>query len=502
VVIPLAVLAPLLTQPLLSDHRLNIYGLGSAYLNRPWRLPAEVIDTVPYFLSVGNFRPLGRIYEWSLDVVVFGLVDLFRIPANIGLRLVATAAAILLTAAAVMLAECVTTRGRPFAAAPPVPVALLPFAIGAGFVAAGPMSTTVVFSGLYFFSSALVLATAAWACRAAGAARLGFRSGLIAVLVGAGLAAFNEMACLAVPLATMAVLLRGRVVFGRPWRALPRDAGIRLTALLWAGFLPVLLPVRAVIQANCADGGCYAGSEMALPGAAAALPNRLVSWLPPMMWPWAVEGREAWLTGAMPVLALAVLLVPAWRFVRAAPRLSAVDRRQALTLAGVAVAVLFLAGAMGSLNIWMQKHAALGHYGVGWRDSALTTVAGGTLVLALVGALPGRGRLAGTAGLPVLVAMAAVSAAANQAYHESNAAGRLPYLHNRIAQEMADFDPTANGNARRCRLRAQYLSTTAAANQPRIDWILDAAAKQVAGHRFCTQAPLQTVPRYLPILSE
>ena len=490
VLVPAVVLTPLMTQPPWSDHRLNVYGFGSAYLDRPWRLPVDVIGAVPYFLSVGNFRPLGRIYEWSLDVVVFGLVDL-GVPANVGLRLVALAAAILLTMTAVLLAECVTARGRVFAGAPSVPAALLPFAIGAGFVASGRMSSTIQFSGLYLFSTALVLAVPAWACRAVRAERLGVRRGVLAVLAGAGIAAFNEMACLAVPLAAVAVAMRGRVAFGTPWRAMVSDPGSRFAALLWVGFLPVIIPVRAVIGANCADGGCYEGSDVALPGAAATVPNRLVSWLPPLMWRWAATGPEEWLTGALPVVVVVVLLLPAWRLLRAVPRLSTPDHRQAFALAGVAAAALCLAAAMASLNIWMQRHAARGHYGVGWRDSALATVGGSTLVLALLAALP-KPRLFARGGLVVLVVLAAISTTANRAYRGIDATGPFPYLHNRIAEELADFDPSAAGDARRCVMRAQLLSTVAAASEHRIDQIFDAAAHQVGGRRFCSRAPVRT----------
>ncbi|MGX6600945.1 hypothetical protein ACWKSP_02230 [Micromonosporaceae bacterium Da 78-11] len=496
VLVPLVVLAPLTALPLWSDQRLNIYGYGSAYLTRPWRLPLDVLEATPYFLGVGNFRPLGRIYEWLLDVLVFALVDLLGVPAQIGLRLVALAGAILLTLAAVRLAENVTTRDRPFARPPSLPVALVPFAVGAGLVAAGRMSTTVLFSGLYFGTVALVLATAAAACRID---RLGPVRGSVAVLAGAAIAAFNELACLAVPLATVAVAVRYRMVLARPWAAATRDPGVRFAALLWVGFLPVILPVRAVIAAYCADGSCYDGSEATLPGAM-TIPNRLISWLPPLMWQWAAYGRPDWLSGAVPVVAFVVLLVPAWRLLRATPRLTVLDRRQALALTAVAATVLILAAAVGSLNSWVQAHAEAGRYGIGWRDSALATVGGAMLVPALLAALPGRGRQwGGILLLPVLVASAAVTTAANQAYHDGGATEQSPYLHDRIAQEMADFDPTAGGDARRCAIRAEYLTLTSPANEPRIDQILDAAGAQVAGRRFCSLAPVRAPgPLYRP----
>ena len=455
----MVVLAPLTTHPFWADHRLSIYGYGGVYLDRPWRLPVDALGAVPYFLSVGNFRPLGRIYEWSLDVVVLGLVDLVGLPANIGLRLVGLAAAILLTFAVVLLTRCVTSRGPGM---PSLAVTMAPFAVGAGFVAAGRMSTTILFSGLYLFTSALVLAVAAWACVHVGASRLGARGAVLGVLAGAGIAGFNELACLAVPLATVAVILRARLVIGVSWR----DPGFRFVGALWAGFLPVLVPARAIIRANCAAGGCYEGSDVAVADAAATLPNRLVSGLAPLMWRWAVEDR-GWPLGVAAV-AFVLLLLLALR-VRAA-ELPVLDRRQVAALAGVAVSVIVLAAAMASLNVWVQEYASLGRYGVGWRDSALTAAGGGVLVVAL--AAGGR-RRAGMVMLPLLVVTAAVSTAANAAYHDGAAAEVHPFLHNRIAQEIADFDRTAAGDARRCQLRASFLSTTSAGNEARIDKILE-----------------------------
>ncbi len=481
VLLPLVVLAPLVTLIPAADHRFNIYSNGGLYAAHPWRMLRAAAVSVPQFLDLGNFRPLGRIVEWSLDVVVFALTGLFGLPANIGLRLVSFAAAILLTVAAVLLAEAVTGRGRLFAAPPSVVAALTPFAVAAGLVAAGRTSTTVLFGGLYFTTGALVLAVAAWACRSR-------RPGLLVLLTGAGLAAFNELAYLAVPLATAAVLLRGRVVLGLDWRDTVRGVGGRFVGLLWLGFLPVFVPIRVLILQRCAGGGCYTGSDIALGGAAAALPNRLVSWLPPLMWLRATGGGPPDLAAAIPALALLALAVLAWRAARQLPRLPVLDRRQALGLAGVAAVLLVLAGTIAALNADVQTLAAAGQWGQGWRDSGLTTVAGSLLVLALW-------RRYVPVALVVLLAMGVVSTAANKDFRDSSSGGRYPYLHDRIAQEIADFDATPAGDARRCVLRADFIQTSIANHGAvdqreveRFDVSVNRATRQLAGRPFCSEA--------------
>ncbi|WP_433297013.1 hypothetical protein ACQP2F_39885 [Actinoplanes sp. CA-030573] len=483
--VPLVVLTPLVTLTPSADHRFNVYSNGGLYLTHPWRLPVTAVRTVPQFLDLGNFRPLGRILEWSLDTAAFALTAFLGIPANIGLRVVSFAAAIVLTVAAVVLAEAVTARRpRLFGAPPSTAAAVLPFAIAAGLVAAGRLSTTVLFGGLYLTTSALVLGVAAWACRAR-------RAGVLVVVLGAALAAFNELAYLAVPLATAAVLLRGRVVLGLRWLSPEtlRGPSVRFAALLWVGFLPVFVPVRLLIRQRCAGGGCYVGSDIALGGAAGALPNRMASWLPPLMWPRATGGGLPHLAAAVPVLALLALAVLAWwtlRGLRGRPQL---DRRQATGLAGVALVLLVLAGTLASLNAEVQDLAAAGVLGSGWRDSGLATVAGSLLVVALW-------RRFVPVLLTVLVLAGTVSAAANEDFRDATAAGRYPYLYDRIAQEVAGFDRTPAGDARRCALRAAFIQTSTAnhhgVNQrevERFDMSLDRATRQLSGRRFCTAAP-------------
>jgi hypothetical protein len=316
--------------------------------------------------------------------------------------------------------------------------------------------------------------------------QLGRRRGIAVFLLGAALAAFNEMAYLALPAATVAVVARGSIVFGRTPRAVLRGAGGQFVGLLWLGFLPVFVPVRVIISLKCAAGGCYTGSELAPAGAPGALPNRLVSWLPPLMWRVATSHRSLHLVGPLGLLALLLLGVLAWRAHADLPRLAEVTRRQALALAVVAGTILLLGATLAALNAEVQAFAKSGQWGQGWRDSALTTVGGSLLLLS---ALRLRRR-----GLRVLVlllaAVATVSAVANQSYHQDTARGSYPYLHDRIAQEIADFDRTPAGDRRRCALRAQFIANGAtAAEIARFDRSVDHGTVQLADRPFCTGDP-------------
>jgi hypothetical protein len=98
--------------------------------------------------------------------------------------------------------------------------------------------------------------------------------------------------------------------------------------------------------------------------------------------------------------------------------------------------------------------------------------------------------------LVVLLAGGVLAAAANKDYRDTSSGGRYPYLHNRIAQEIADFDRTPAGDTRRCALRDAFVRTSALNNgggvdQPeveRFDVSVNRATRHLAGRPFCTRA--------------
>ena len=323
-----------------------------------------------------------------------------------------------------------------------------------------------------------MLGVAAAICRVER--RIGWcRAGLL-VLGGAALASFNEIAYLALPLATVAVVVRRRMILRRS------AAAVRALAFLWLGFLPVFVAVRLVIRGYCAAGECYRGSDLAIgAGAVEAVPVRVVAWLPPLMWRAATQGGpRTWPVGAVTVLALLVLGWLAWRAAGDLPRLRPVGRRQAYGLAAVALAAVALAATLGSLNADVQALVARHRWGQGWRDTAVTAAAGAVLLTAILhGVL--RRRLVAVLVLATLVAT--VSTAANKSYRDQSATRAPARLADRIAQEMADFDRTPAGDARRCALRTEFRARYAdsAFSLERFDQSLDVAAKQQAAMPFC-----------------
>nr|WP_296068202.1 hypothetical protein [uncultured Actinoplanes sp.] len=488
VLAPLVVLAPLIALAPTRDHRFNIYWHGGLFRDDPLRIGPHTTGSLPGYLRMGNFRLFGRMLEKALDLAAYTLGDTVGLPANVALRLVSFLSAVLVCLAATLLAESVVARTPLFRQPPSTLAAVTPFAVAMGFVAAGGSSPAVLFGGLYFASAALVLAVAASLCRIGFATR--FRLWWIPLLLagGAALAAFNEIAYLAPPLATVAVLVRGRLVLEVPWRRLFTGPPVRALALLWAGFLPIFLAVRVVIQRYCAAGPCYKGSDIHLGlETATSLPVRLFAWLPPLMWRGAVTGGSSrpWLGGVVLIAALVILGLLAWQAVRDLPRLPAVDRRAAVAVAATGGVLVALGAVMGSLNVDVQQMVTAGRWGLGWRDSAVTTTAGGLVVAAVTPMLRGRRRL--TATVVLLAVTGSVSATANKRFRDTTMASPAAVLADRVAQEMADFDRSPAGAVRRCALRTEFaaLHPGSAYTLARFDKALDTAARQRSGMPFC-----------------
>jgi len=495
--VPIVVLAPIVSLAPTADHRFNIYLNGGLYRSNPLWIVWDNFASVPHYLDLGNFRPIGRCLEATLDLMSFLLTDLLGLPANVSLRIVSFAAASVLSVALLLFAETFLARGRVFAGRPSVFAAAIPFAVAMGLVAAGFTSTTVLFGALYMLSSALVLlmtAAVLWASpRSSKPIGVGWKMACL-VLVGAALASFNEIGYFALPLATVAVALRGRYVLGERWSEVWVSRGTRIVAWMWLGFVPVFLVTRAIIWGKCHRGGCYEGSDIVLSSdIVVALPNRLVSWLPPLMWHAAnSQGGHTVLFGLLPLVAAIVLGLLVWGAIQDLRSLAAVDRVRAFALAGLAAVLLVLGSVLAALSGQVQKIATAGDWGTGWRDSAVTPFAGGLLIIALVGGLVAtnhRRRRIFAALVAVFALAAVISTTQNARFRDAVSGQQDLVISNQVALEIADFDTSAAGNQRRCTLRSEFfaLNQLNATARDRFERGLNAASMQLAGVPFCSK---------------
>ena len=254
--------------------------------------------------------------------------------------------------------------------------------------------------------------------------------------------------------------------------------------LLWLGFLPVFVAVRVVIYGYCAAGGCYRGSDIALgpdvlqrrAGAAGRLAAAADVADAPR-----TAGR-GW-PAAVPLLAL----VAAGRAGLAGrPRPAAAVHGGPAARRSRLAAAASPAGARRHAGRAQRRRA--GHR----RRRAAGARAGGTPRSPRWPArwcwsrscTPGRRRRARAAGLVVLLALAATARPrpTSGTADRARARGR-PSWPTGSRQEMADFDPTPAGDARRCALRAEFRATYAdsAFSLTRFDQSLDLATRQGRG---------------------
>jgi hypothetical protein len=163
-----------------------------------------------------------------------------------------------------------------------------------------------------------------------------------------------------------------------------------------------------------------------------------------------------------------------------------VDRGPAAALAVVAATLLVLGAGLGALNADVQQIVAAHRWGQGWRDTASTAPAGALLIAAAAHLMsPRRWLLAALIG--VLALGGTVSAAANKRFRDTVMNSAAARLDDRLAQAMADFDPTPAGVARRCALRGDFFAMFKSApfSLRRFDQAFDTAARQHSGRQFC-----------------
>jgi hypothetical protein len=502
--LPVLVTLPLLGLAFRADERFNVYRFGAEYGRRPQGLLVDQIADVPRFLRNGNFRPVGRVAERLQEVVAFQTADALGIAPHLAMRGFALLALALLSVTLVLVTQAVASPAPLHAAAPTRAATLVAPLFAVGLVAAGNQSAVVLFTNLYVHASLTVLWLALLAARRAhfaagpvGAGRLA-----IAAILGAIAASSSEIVYIAVPAAILLVVIRGVVAFGLSWRALLATQAARLAGVFVLGFVLVFVPVRVIIVRLCAEVTCYVQSSVELsPDAAGLLLQRITSWFPPAAWSVAVgSGEGRWFLSSNVVL-LAIALAAAVVTVQLLRQRTDLAPTPTVTAVGIVLlgaALTVLPGVIGAISEGRLADWRAGSIrsGAGWRDTPMLLV-GSALTLAgvteLVAArLPARLRtpVAGTATAALCLGLV-LTVLANDAFATRDARREEPNLHHRIATAVVSFDRSAEGDARRCELFAEFvaLHPTNAQHQERLRLGLDEVGRQAADRPWCEEAP-------------
>ena len=270
-----------------ADERFGVYLSTAKFGVNPLRIVRHGYDSIPQFLERGNFRPLGRVIEWSGHVLAGQISLFFNVPVNISLGTLRLVAVATLAFAIVWLVEAVIqvpSGGRADRRALlPVVSAL----VGASFLGSQTHGPVNMFPWVYLGTSAVVVFAARLMASeelfVEGSIRWSRRIGF--ALLGVALASTNEVTAIAIPFSAVVVVARG-VVLGVPfnsrWRRL---RAVRAWGYQLAGFLVVFVPVRLFIASQCAGGNCYTASDFALTRAyPEAVVGRVVTGFVPTQW--------------------------------------------------------------------------------------------------------------------------------------------------------------------------------------------------------------------------
>lgn len=450
-----------------ADERFHIYTHTARFGANPWRLVKHAFETVPDFLDRGNFRPLGRIVEWSGQVFVGELSLLLNIPINISLGILRLISVAALASAVLWLASAVLERpGATDSRSGLLPACAL--MVGSSFLVSQTGGPVNLFAWLYLGTGALVVLAARLLANAElYTGSLSRRRGILFVFLGVALASTNEVTAIAIPLGLVVIVTRSLVLRVSLGRAITRMPAIRAWGLQLVGFLAVFVPVRLVIAARCTGVDCYSASDVALTSAyPETVVGRMATGFVPTQW---AEGMSsdsldalAGRSGIAVLIGFVVIVTPV--IVSYVRKWGAIDAQApdsvsvaALGLLGAGLA--FAATSLISLSQVLQDPSL--RVGLAWRDSALATPGIALSLAALLVSIAHNERLRASVAPRLGIATVGIFAVfmsfmTTWSVGEATKADPERVLNNRIAFEAVVFSEGAEANAYRCGLLAAW----------------------------------------------
>ena len=456
---------------------------------------------VPFFISRGNFRPIGRSLDYIEHSAAYQLAIVTKIPVNVVHGMFRILAAALLGWLALVLAR---QYFAPQSKAARFLTLLTPFAFAAHLVAAGASGPPLLFPWLYMvttgvgFSLALLLGNAIekeW--RVTPAVSFAFFG------IGAALAATNEIASVGIGIGLSHAIL---LSWAKKRSLVP---ALRLWAIAALGFAAVFIPSRMAIADACKANACYAASNLGLETWSMELfLTRIVSGSLPVAWtaaerasgsPLSFQAIAGFLFGyGGIILGVAVAVVIGLRRYLFIQKFSVGMRssRRSFAFALVFGVSVVLGGAlMASLSTGLQvSNHPLGFV---WRDSGFAFV-GWTIVLATLMSAglawitrKGRYRMAEGFAYITLIGVLSITMLLNSAVARRYNAGSEALLNNQIAASMSSWDVSEYGVAYRCRLLNEwsevYVDQQREFRPAQLEAALDSASLRTYGQRYCEE---------------
>ena len=509
----LIVATPLIGLSFQLDERRRIYWGAHRFGSDPTAAARFVYDGIDSFLTVGNFRPLGRFVEITEHSLALDAAEATGLAPHVAHGFMGL---VMVAVLALVAHRLVAALARSAGVAPNHPVLLLyPAALGVSLVANGVGSSLVLFPVTFIGAVTFIMAVMLVTARDRDMERrpLRWHEAPTMGLLGATAATTYDLVYLAPALAAVFVATRAVAADMAPGEVL-RSASVRRWAALSVGFMAVFVPVRLVIAGRCAVRACYNGSDLSIsPDALAVAAGRLLTGSPPVGWinnsRLLEEFRLDLGYGDLTSNSLTALLLAAIAGVAVLAAVRSLDRSvdRSVTPADAADAgpviapeatitpeatsaettITPRATMIGRRPAWLRLAMALGALGAAtaalaalvaglarvmqelrpsiyavWRETLLSQVGWSFLIAAVVAALLGTVRASRPSAVRVIAAAAVLSVClcttllANWRLAEIDRRAPLSSITNHISTATVNIDPTDGGNSRRCALIEAY----------------------------------------------
>jgi len=470
VFLTVAVTIPAVANSLQADERFSIYANSGKYGLNFYRIVFDAFQSTPFYLQRGNFRPIGRAWEWSTHSIIghFGLA--FRIPMNwsLGIARVVVAATFVWTFVRFfekLLADPSFELGKE-----PRPSFLLPSIsaiLPASMVVSHQSGPLNLFPVLYVGTSAMVLLSAFpfLSVRVLQNGSLRMSELFKFSILGFALASINEIAVIGIPLIGLAFLSRYCLAHSSfSLVTFCSTIGAKAFLVTTSSFLILFVPIRILIFLSCQATTCYSASSFEIsPNFPSTFAARIFTGFLPSQWirsfSLGVSLEQLSRVGPLLILALVVLLgsVASFKKLRIWTYTVEAARFKEFLVVGIMLAALVVIPAtLVSTSADVQSNRM--PVGVPWRESVLTTPsATALLMLPLILLLRTFVRRIPSNFWHILgITLAVVSSLATLSVSQKSSTNRESQLNNRIALALVDFDPSGSGNTHRCSLLAEW----------------------------------------------
>ena len=353
--------------------------------------PVEAIRGVlrgiePYLFDHGNFRPIGRLWEWLVFAFVYDASESSAVPPHLVLGAIRL---VMVVCVAVAAGAMVRALMRSANTSTKSLTSLYPLMLAASLVTTRGGGGLGAFPHMFAGSVALMLSIALAICRDRDLRRRPLRRHEYVLMAASGVvaASFYDLMYLTPVLA--AAFLAGRAIAAHSsLRDMLGTASARRWLVHAVAFMSVAIPTRIVIAVNCADGGCYEGSALSLSGTAiGATLGRFWSGLAPFGWAEASERaqradadlglHDLWSNSyvALTVVTIAALVVLSSRTDTVLVESAFGDsRHRRLAAALLLIGVTTAAGAALIAGLSEAIQSRQPAIGVGWRETLLVQV--------------------------------------------------------------------------------------------------------------------------------